>query len=73
MVPIDIGDEEPDGDEDPEHPYSRRKGPKLQRDLMADLDEWRAAGLQRCRAAAGVPRRLPGDPRKFPERCQTAE
>ena len=40
------------GDEDPEHPLSRRRGPKLQRQLMGILDDWRSAGL---REAARTP------------------
>ena len=34
------------GQEDPEHPHTKRPGPKIQRDLMGLMDEWRATGLQ---------------------------
>ena len=34
------------GAEDPEHPYAKQRGPRLQRMLLEHLDEWRLAGLQ---------------------------
>ena len=34
------------GAEDPEHPYAKLRGPRLQRILLEHLDEWRLAGLE---------------------------
>ena len=34
------------GAEDPEHPYAKQRGPRLQRILLEHLNEWRLAGLK---------------------------